>query len=372
MTINKKSHMKKIAVILFLVLVAGEAIAQSKTSTENIILITLDGMRWQEVFGGAEKRLMMNKKFVRDSVAAKRLFWAETSEERRKKLMPFIWSTIASQGQLYGNRNKGSKVNTENTMWFSYPGYNEILTGFADDARINSNDPNDNPNRNVLEFINAQKGFTGKVAAFTSWETFPWIINTKRNGIPVNSGLMKAGQNPSECEQLLNELMFQIPDISGETRLDGLTFQYSMAYLKKTHPRVLFISFDETDHFAHEGEYDKYLASAHYTDGFIESLWSWLQSQTQYRNKTTMIITTDHGRGNTNEEDWRHHGSKMEDADQIWLAVIGPDSPALGESVAEGQLFQAQIAGTMAALLGMNYQNEHPTGEIIKGVFNKK
>src|SRR6267154_1598524 len=331
-----------------------------KTKTENVILITLDGMRWQEVFSGAEKRLI-TKKFVGDTVQLTKKFWSENPERRRELLMPFFWNTIRKQGQLYGNRSLGNKVNVTNNQWFSYPGYNEILTGSADDVHITSNDQFDNPNLNVLEFINKQKGFDGRVAAFTSWENFPWIINTHRNGLPVNSGWM-VGNASNENEKLLDQLSFQLPNITGGTRLDALTFHYAFEYLKNKKPRVLYISFDETDHFAHEGQYDRYLASAQYTDGFIQSLWTWLQGDTQYKGKTTLIITADHGRGNKNMEDWRHHGKKMPECDQIWFAFLGPDTPTSGEIKTEQQLYQNQVAQTLARFLGLDYTNEPKPG----------
>src|SRR6185295_20101377 len=111
---------------LLAILVCFSTFGQTRFKTENVILITLDGMRWQEVFGGAESRLISNKKFVSDTTALKKLYWAETPGERREKLMPFFWHVMATKGQLYGNRNLGNKVNTTNKMWFSYPGYNEI------------------------------------------------------------------------------------------------------------------------------------------------------------------------------------------------------------------------------------------------------
>ena len=361
--------MKKLLFAITMLLPAIVLVGQKLTKTENVILITLDGMRWQEVFGGAELRLINNKKFANDTTALKKLYWAESPGERREKLMPFFWHVIAAQGQLYGNRNLGNKVNTTNKMWFSYPGYNEILTGSADDERITSNDKIDNPNKNVLEFINQQKGWKGKVVAFTSWDNFPWIINTKRNGLLVNSGLMKAESNPNEREKLMNELMFQLP--MGSTRLDGLTFHYAFEYLKKNKPGVVYLSFDETDHFAHEGAYDRYLTSAHYIDGFIKTLWEWAQSQPGYKDKTTLIITADHGRGNNNEEDWKHHGSKMPDADQIWMAILGPDTPVLGEVKNEQQLYQNQVAKTLAAFLGFDYSNDgKKAGDVIPSAMN--
>jgi hypothetical protein len=355
--------MKFKIILLFILVLCFSAQAQ-KTKTENVILITLDGMRWQEVFGGAEKRLI-TKKFADDTTGLLKTFWADKPESRREKLMPFFWNTIAKQGQLYGNRNLGNKVNTANKMWFSYPGYNEILCGFADDEKITSNDANDNPNKNVLEFLQSQKEYAGKVAAFTSWETFPWIINTKRSGVPVNAGLTKTEVNPTESEKLMNELMFQLPNNTGGTRVDALTFHYAFEYLKKNKSKALFLSFDETDHWAHEGEYDKYLHAANYTDGFIRTLWEWLQSQSQYKDKTTLIITTDHGRGKVSDEDWKHHGAKMANADEIWFAFLGPDTSATGEMKIEQQLYQNQVAKTLTALLGLDYKNDKQVGGVV-------
>src|SRR5882672_8325733 len=119
-----------------------------QVKTENVILITLDGMRWQEVFSGAEKRLI-TKKFAGDTVQLAKKFWDENPERRREILMPFFWNTINKEGQLYGNRSLGNKVNVTNNQWFSYPGYNEILTGRADNDRIHSNDKVYNPNTTV-------------------------------------------------------------------------------------------------------------------------------------------------------------------------------------------------------------------------------
>ena len=363
--------MKKLQLLSIFLLITFSLTAQQKLKTENVILITLDGMRWQEVFSGAEKRLLVNKNFTDDSTTLKKLFWDESTQKRRELLMPFFWNVIGKQGQLYGNRLIGNKVNTTNTMWFSYPGYNEILTGFADDVNIASNDKVNNPNKNVLEFVQSQKGFGNRVAAFASWETFPYIINSVRIKIPVNSGVVKAKGNLSDREKLLNDISFQLPNEEGQTRLDGLTFQYAFEYLKLNHPRLLFISFDETDHYAHEGEYDRYLKSARYTDDMIRSLWEWVQSDSNYKDKTTLVITTDHGRGNKNEEDWKHHGSKMPEADQIWFAFLGPDTPALGEVKTEQQLYQNQVAKTISTFLSLEYSNQPKPGEPILSAIKK-
>ena len=354
--------MKNILSIL-LIIFTGNAFSQS-LKTENIILITLDGMRWQEVFNGGDSSFMRQQKYLKDG-KVKEKFWRDDLNDRRKALLPFFWNTLATKGQLYGNRALGCKVNVSNNQWFSYPGYSEILTGQADNERIHSNDKIYNPNTNVLEFINSQKAFSGKVAAFSSWDVFPYIINDKRSGVMVSGGLVKAkGHDLTEREKTLNEVMLRIPNPLGDVRLDAFTFYYGLEYMKKNKPRVMYFAFDETDDFAHAGEYPAYLNSAHNTDRLIEELWNFIQADPAYKNKTTMILTCDHGRG-TNAEDWKHHGIKINAADQIWMGVIGPDTPAKGEVKGECQYYQNQVAQTMAAFLGLQFKSEKTIGEAM-------
>jgi hypothetical protein len=362
--------MKKI-IGAFLFLVSVSAFGQAKLKTENIVLITLDGMRWQEVFNGADSSFIKQQTHLKDPDSKKK-YWRDDLVERRKALLPFFWNTIAAKGQLYGNRSLGSRVNVTNQMWFSYPGYNELLTGKADDERINSNDKNYNPNPNVLEFINSQSAFKGKVAAFTSWDCFPFIINDKRNGVFVSAGLVQAqGTKLTEKESTLNQLMYTTPNPLGDVRLDAFTFYYGMEYMKKNKPRVMYFAFDETDDFAHAGEYAAYLNAANYTDKFINELWNYLQNDPQYKGKTTLVITCDHGRGN-NSEDWKHHGKKIAEADQIWMAILGPDTPALGEVKEDSQLYQRQVAKTLASFLGLNYTTNTGMDDTIKKAVGAK
>src|SRR6185503_13459721 len=148
--------------------------SQSKT-IRNVLVVTMDGMRWQEVFGGMTTDLLTPKEGGVSESAKKMVegrFAGATAEERRAKVLPFIWTVVAKTGQVFGDPSKGSDARVTNGMRFSYPGYNEILSGFPD-PRINSNDRNLNPNVTVLEWLNGRPGFNGKVAAFASWELLP-------------------------------------------------------------------------------------------------------------------------------------------------------------------------------------------------------
>lgn len=350
--------------VLLTVVVA--AFCQQGTATENVFIVTLDGFRWQELYNGADSLLITNKTYVRDADDLKKDFWADTPEKRREMLMPFFWSVIARKGQLYGNRKYDNNVNCSNNMWFSYPGYNEILCGFADDERINSNDKIENPNVTVLEFLNKQQKFKGKVAAFGSWDVFPYIINEKRSGVPVNAGYESASDKSlSQREIFMNELQPQTPNLFGGVRLDAFTHHYAVEYIRKHQPKVVYIAYGETDDFAHDGRYDCYLRSALQTDKFIKELWDLVQSSSTYKDKTTFIITTDHGRGTEPLDTWRSHSTKIAGADQIWFAVIGPDTTPMGEIKVPAQFYQNQVAKTAAAFLKVPYKSEKPVGETI-------
>ncbi len=361
---------KQLLFVLFpLLLISFSAFTQNKT--ENVFLITTDGLRWQDLFTGADSTIIFDKNFTTDSARTVGKFWAKSATERREKLMPFMWKNIAKNGQIYGNRVFNNKVDVKNNYWFSYPGYNEILTGYAD-IEVNSNDKKLNKNITVLEFLNNQPKLKGKVAAYATWDCFPFIINEQRAGIPVNSGMELVTGKLSEKEAILNQIQAENVSLASD-RFDFVTYYLAKEYIIKNKPKVMFISFDETDEFAHEGHYKEYLFAANRFDKNLKDLWEYCQNTPQYKDKTTFIITTDHGRGDKIKRQWRDHGQKVADCYQIWIAAIGPDTEPLGEVKIEGQLHQNQIARTIAKLLGYDFGNvsateNKPTAEVIKGI----
>lgn len=368
----KFSKMKQF--VLFISLVFGMAFfssnsnGQSKHNTQNIIIITVDGYRWQELFRGADSTLLFGRRFNQlDSAWLINQYWATTISERCKKLMPFFWNVIAKKGQLYGNRDLGNMVHVRNTFWFSYPGYSEILTGYFD-PRINSNDYPDNPDINVLEFINKQKGFHHKVVAFASWDALARIINRDRNGLLVNIDDEDIkGPHLTSFQMEANHWQHYLPAVFGHgERLDAATYAMTKAYMMANHPRVVYLDFGDTDDWGHDGRYDLYLKAAHSVDAMIGDLWRYIQRDPFYKNKTTILISPDHGRGVGNE--WTSHGSSIPHSGQTWLAVMGPDTPPLGEVKTQEQIYQDQYAQSIAHFLGLNFATNHPVGKRIISV----
>src|SRR4029453_2163096 len=125
-----------------LALATSPSRAQEPVAQDAIILITLDGARTEEIFGGLDddvlKSTLKPEQKVEESPVYQR-FWAETPEARRRKILPFFWALVTEQGSIAGNRTLGSSATLGNKHWFSYPGYSEILLGQAFDADITSN-----------------------------------------------------------------------------------------------------------------------------------------------------------------------------------------------------------------------------------------
>lgn len=334
---------------------------------ENIIIITTDGLRWQEVFTGMDSAIANNKKFNQDdSAVIYERYWAAEPLERRKKLMPFLWSIIEKNGQIYGNRYYNNKIDLANPYWFSYPGYNEIFTGYAD-TLINSNSYPANPNTNLLEFLNRIPGYKNEVAAFGAWHAFDRILNQERGKFPVYSAFDPlGGDHPTAAEKMINNLAKDAYRPFGDEEvLDVFTHYGAMNYLRSKKPKVLYISYGETDEWAHLGHYKDYLMAATMVDKWIQDIWNFVQSHPQYKNKTAIFISTDHGRGDAEKNEWTSHNNKIKDCNQVWMAAMGPGIIPKGEVKAPQQLYQKQFAQTMAAILGLTFTSEHPIAEKI-------
>lgn len=337
--------------------------------TRNVIFVMTDGLRWQEVFQGADAALINREHGGVASVEEiRRDYWRDTPAARRQALLPFLWSVIARNGQVFGNRELGSEAYVTNGLNFSYPGYSETFCGYVDPG-INSNDKIPNPNVTVFEWLHRKPEFAGKVAAFGAWDTFPAILNTARAGFPIN-----AGHDPLTVEPVtsriafLNRLKTEIRYMRDEP-FDALTFHTAVEYLKLHRPRVLYLSLGETDVWAHAGRYDLYLTAAHRFDRYVGELWETAQSLPEYRDATTLILAVDHGRGLA-PIDWKSHGQKLPETRFVWMAFLGPDTAPKGERANAPAVTQNQIAATLAAFLGQDYPAAQaragkPIGEVL-------
>lgn len=330
--------------------------ASAAERAQNLVLVTIDGLRWQELFEGADPALAADKTVVADLSEVRAAFLDPA--DRAAALSPFLHGTVAREGVLFGDRDHGSCMAVTNEKWFSYPGYNEILTGRAD-PRIVSNAPIPNSNVTVLEWLNGRRGFAGKVRAVTSWDVFTAILNPARSKLPVNAGWMTPPAR-TDREKTIAHMQDRMPRRWPGVRFDVFTQGYALEALKHDRPRVLYVAYGETDDFAHDGRYDQMLLAARRTDAFIAELWAALQADRTYAGKTVMIVTTDHGRGaGLNATDWKGHGAPLwKRSDETWFAAIGPgiDHHAKLDRCGGAN----QVAATALTALGLDWKDFDP------------
>lgn len=338
--------------LLIVFLLAAALAAAPVHKTDHVVLITADGLRWQEVFEGIDSALMNDKNAGMGEASALRTrLWRETPGERRTALMPWFWTRLAARGLVLDN------VRVTNKYRVSYPGYSEMLTGRAQDEIIRGNDPIRNPTPTVLEFVREKLGLAPPQAAlFGSWETFGLIGASRAGAVFVNAGYQEP-QPPASSARLLElgRLQFRMLATDRESRHDYITFAMGLEYLRTVHPRLLHIALGETDDWAHGRRYDRVLEMAAEFDTCLGELWDYLESDPEYRGRTTVIVATDHGRGAT-ATDWSDHGPEVPGADRIWLGILGPDTPPAGVASGSPAAFQRDIAPTILELLGIDYR----------------
>lgn len=351
-------HPRVLVALTLLALLLGSPL--SGQVAEKVVLVTLDGVRWQEVFRGADEAFLVEAAGVGDTDLYRDRYYDPDTERRRAKLMPFVWSTLVSEGQLWGDHDQQPGIAlVSNGRNFSYPGYNELLVGFADSSIV-SNRKIDNRNISVLEWLEQQKGLAGKTAAFASWDVFPFILNRERSGGFVNAGWER--YHPGVTDEVI-ERMNQLQERSYRewdgVRFDNFTFTFALDYLDRREPTVLYLALGEPDDWAHAKRYGNYLDAIHRNDDMLRELWEHLQTSPAYRGRTTLILTVDHGRGRT-LEDWTGHGADIAGSDEVWMGVLGAGIEARGLRTDVGTTTLAQIAPSVAAALGHDFAASDP------------
>jgi hypothetical protein len=355
--------MRRLLMLPILLALAVIIAARPQEPAPAVVLITLDGARLEEIFGGLDAAIVSAQlkqgQRLEDQPIYKR-FWAATPEERRAKLMPFLWgSLMRNRGSIAGDPARGSRVHLTNRHAFSYPGYSEMLVGRAHDDTIRSNDPIRNPYPTVLEFLKREKALsTAQAAVFTSWNVHRAIVEHSEGALTINSGFTTFN-SPTDEIRRLSALQFETATPWDEVRHDAYTFRFAMDHLARQRPRLLYLGLGETDDWAHDGRYDRMIEALARTDEYVKQLWTWLEAQPDYRGRTHILITTDHGRGRT-PKDWRSHGEDVAGAGETWMAFVSPAMARRGEWSNHPPLATAQVAATLIAWMGADWKRFDP------------
>lgn len=328
--------MKKQGLFAFVLLMA----AATPASAGNVILLMLDGVRWQEVFNG----------------------------DKKGPIFTHLWDDYRREGVIFGDVDRGTGMTVSNGAYVSLPAYQSIMAGTTQPCSGNGcgRIKVETVQERVQRELNLQKG---AVATIASWEKIPHAVEHTEGATFVNAAFQKLDDGEFDPEfNAINEAQAKDVPPWGGARYDRYTWAHSMRYLKKHQPRFMFVSLNDSDEWGHKGEWDRYVATLKQYDAWIAELISQLKTMGDYGRDTTLIVTTDHGRGEGGN--WKHHGWLWPSSKNIWLYARRAQAPGPAENqalFADGNsgYSHVDVRPTIEAALGLEPVQCKQCGHVI-------
>ncbi len=149
-------------------------------------------------------------------------------------------------------------------------------------------------------------------------------------------------------------------------RNDSVTFNKVMSALKKEQPNLVLVNFKEPDGAGHANNWGEYLNGIKNTDSLVWEVWKFIQTDTYYKDKTTLFVTNDHGR---HLDGWKDgfvsHGDGCDGCRHINLFAFGPDFKQ--NILLDKRYLQVDIPSTVAELL--DFELPYGQGNVMKKIF---
>lgn len=115
-------------------------------------------------------------------------------------------------------------------------------------------------------------------------------------------------------------------DGTGGYRADSITLEIALNTLTLNQPRLMLIAFKDPDYFGHQSDSIGYINAIRKTDQYIGVIWDYIQNSSNYKDKTTLIVTNDHGRHLDGVSGgYTSHGDNCEGCRHIELFALSPD-----------------------------------------------
>ena len=175
------------------------------------------------------------------------------------------------------------------------------------------------------------------------------ILNEGYEG--VGWTIFKAGRQLDQAVRntLTRGLIEYIHGPESPTSGDELTFFITREVMREFGPRLILVNFWDMD-VAHWGSYSLYLQAITRTDRLVGMLWDEVQSDPQYKDKTTFLVLPELGRdGDINASNgFLNHRSGDPSCRNMWMLALGT-GVTKGES--EAPVHHVDVAATAAELL---------------------
>lgn len=283
-----------------------------------IVVVTLDGVRWREVFEGVDPALAASHGLDPKEVV------------NAKALMPNLHAIVATHGAALGAPGYGATISASGPNFVSLPGYAELLTGRRS-TRCQDNQCTGSGARTLFdEFSVGSARNATQVAMFTSWPDIARVASER--GVVAEPLPRSTGFRP-----------------------DSVTADLAIAHLKAHAAGFLFLGLGEPDEFGHQDDYGGYLNAIRRADARIAEVDHELTRLAARGTRTALFVTADHGRADS----FVDHGSKFPESARVWLIAAGSAVRAAGFVAAPSQRRLADLAPTVRQIAGLP-RDSHP------------
>ena len=249
----------------FTVFLAASAWAFSSCAvSQNAFIVVIDGARYSETFAKGDTN------------------------------MPRLWNDLRPQGTVFTSfRNEGRTV--------TCPGHAAFLTGEYEDLE---NDGSERPHHpTVFEYFRAdKKAPEGSCYAVAGKPKLSVLTYSTDGAFGEKFGAK-----------------FASPDHMSDTA----TWRLLQTIMDAEHPRLVIVNFPSVDVAGHDSDWTGYLRSIREADSLVFLLWNKIQADPFYRDKTTMFVSSDHGRHDDPHGGFQHHGCPCEGCRHIIGFGIG-------------------------------------------------
>lgn len=301
--------------------------AAAQLETDAVVLLTLDGVRWQEIFDGVDPGLASGVKLPSGSGPSAR------------GLLPNIYRLFFDEGVAIGDPRLGGGIEASAGRHYSMPGYVEIATGAGTDCVDNACQPA--LGETIADAVAARGD---SAAVIGSWSEIARASAAHPSRITIQTGV--------------GEGAYALPD-QGSYAPDRGTMPRALAFLREHRPRFLWVSLGDTDEWAHSGSYGGYLQALKDADDFVGALASELERMGARGARTAVFVTADHGR----DPGFRDHGGPA--SGQVWLLARGPSIHKRGAISTSRRRQLRDLAPTLRAILGLPQRSCATCGEPI-------
>jgi len=311
-----------------------------------VVLVVLDGVRWQEIFGGADRTLAHQR-------GLNPLAWASP-----RALMPNLQHLLETRAIALGAPGHGADITATGPQFISMPGYLEIFAGRPDPA-CESNDCARPPSSTVVDDVVASSG-PDDAAVISSWPPIARASSADASKVVVSAGRKRLERGDvlraDEGTATLLESGARAAAFpgQGDYRPDAITARVALRVLVTRSPRFLFVGLGDADEYGHHDDYAGYLGAIHASDAFLGDLFVALDQMGARGRHTTVLLTSDHGRA----YDFRNHGARYPESGRVWLVAAGGEIQGHGLVAAAGRHTLSDVAPTVRALLGISAQGQ--------------